>query len=81
MAGIADRAFAKSHSKGPLSYAQRKKLRSSSFAEPGERKYPLNNISHARNALARVAQFGSPSEQARVRAAVHRHFPQLAKEK
>jgi hypothetical protein len=77
MSDIADRAFAKKHAKGPLTYTQRKRLRSSSFAEPGERKYPINDINHARNALARVAQFGSPSEQARVRAMVHRNYPQL----
>jgi hypothetical protein len=41
----------------------------------GAGSYPINDPNHARNALARVAQHGSPSEQARVRAAVHRKYP------
>ena len=58
-----------------LSYAARKKLPRSGFAFPGTRKYPLPDISHGRNALGRVSQFGSSSEKARVRAAVHRRYP------
>ena len=61
---------------------------SSEFALPGHGKgpegkgagsYPIEDESHARNALARVAQHGSPAEQARVRAAVHRKFPGIGK--
>lgn len=59
-----------------MSAAQRNRLRSSSFALPG-RRYPIHDVSHARNALARVSQFGSPSEKARVRAAVHRRYPRI----
>lgn len=58
-----------------LTYGQRKALRPKSFVFPGTRKYPLPDISHGRNALARVSQFGSSSEKARVRAAVHRRYP------
>jgi len=57
-----------------LTYAARKKLKKGSFALPG-RRYPIENASHARNALARVSQYGTPSEKSRVRAAVHRKFP------
>jgi hypothetical protein len=60
-----------------LTYSKRKALKKSSFVFPGKRSYPIQNISHARNALARVAQHGSPAEQARVRAAVHHKFPSI----
>lgn len=53
----------------------RKKLKTSSFAIPEKRKYPINDESHARNALARVSQHGTPEEKRRVRAAVKRKFP------
>jgi hypothetical protein len=42
---------------------------------PKQRKYPINDRSHARNALARVSQHGSPAQKARVRAAVRRRYP------
>ena len=57
-----------------LSYAARKKLPGKVFALPG-RRYPIEDKAHARNALARVSQHGSPSEKSRVRAAVHRKYP------
>jgi hypothetical protein len=60
-----------------LTYKGRKQLPSSSFAEPGARKYPIEDASHARNALARVSQHGSPAEKARIRAAVKRKFPKI----
>ena len=52
----------------------RKRLKESVFALPG-RRYPIHDASHARNALARVSQHGTPSEKSRVRAAVKRKFP------
>jgi hypothetical protein len=60
-----------------LTTSERKQLKSSSFAEPGKRAYPIPDKSHARNALARISQFGSPAEKAKVRAAVHRKFPAI----
>lgn len=48
-----------------------------SFALGGQR-YPIHDIAHARNALARVAQHGSKSEQARVHAAVCRKYPSIS---
>jgi hypothetical protein len=39
-----------------LTSAKRKKLPKSKFAEPGERKFPVNDKNHARNALARASQ-------------------------
>jgi len=62
-----------------LTTAKRKKLRKSSFAIPSKRKYPIPDISHARNALARVAQHGTPSEKRQVRRAVYRKYPSLKK--
>jgi hypothetical protein len=57
----------------------RKKLSKKSFALPGKRKYPIPDKAHARNALARVAQHGTADEKKKVRAAVKRRFPSLAK--
>ncbi|MEP6648371.1 MAG: DUF6582 domain-containing protein [Lapillicoccus sp.] len=57
--------------------ANRKKLKKSSFALPDEEKYPIPDIDHARNALARVAQHGTPAEQKKVRAAVEKKYPSL----
>lgn len=60
---------------------QRNKLKGSSFAIPSKRKYPINDKSHARNALARVSQHGTPKEKAQVRRAVHRKYPSIGKKK
>lgn len=57
----------------------RNKLKKKQFALPGKRAYPIPDIAHARNALARVAQHGTPAEQKTVRAAVYKKFPELAK--
>jgi hypothetical protein len=58
---------------------QRKKLNKKSFALPGKRKYPIPDKAHARNALARVAQHGTPAEQKKVKAAVRTRFPSIGK--
>ena len=60
-----------------LSTASRNALSKKSFAEPGKRKYPIEDKAHARNALARVAQHGTPAEKAQVRAAVHKKYPDI----
>ena len=64
-----------------LTSAGRKRLKKSSFAEPGKRAYPIDTANRGRNALARVSQFGSPSEKKQVRAAVHRKYPGIGKKK
>jgi len=70
---------------GELSTKERKLLKKGSFAipskAPGPGSYPIPDIAHARNALARVAQHGTPEEQAQVRAAEYRKFPELKKNK
>jgi hypothetical protein len=66
-----------------LTAAARKKIPKSQFAVPGKRpgsgSYPIPDKSHARNALSRVSQHGSPSEKKRVRAAVHKKYPAIGK--
>ena len=63
---------------GHLTAAQRHKLPAKDFALSGER-YPIEDKNHARNALARVSQHGTSEEKARVRAAVHRKYPEIGK--
>ena len=60
---------------------KRKKLSKKSFALPNKRKYPIPDKTHARNALARVAQNGTPAEQRKVKAAVKKRFPSIGKKK
>jgi hypothetical protein len=71
-----------------LTTKARKALPSSSFALPGKGEgpsgkgsgsYPVPAKSHARNALARVAQHGTSAEKAKVRAKVHAKFPNIGK--
>jgi hypothetical protein len=64
-----------------LSTKDRKKLGKNSFALPEQRKYPIPDKAHARNALARVAQDGTPKEQKEVRAAVKKRYPGIGKHK
>jgi hypothetical protein len=67
-----------------LSSKRRQSLKSSQFALPGKGEgkggkgagsYPIPDESHARNALARVSQFGSSAEKATVRAKVSAKYP------
>ena len=58
-----------------LTGSQRRNLPRGDFAEPKQRKYPINDRSHARNALARVSQYGSPKQKAMVRSAVRKRYP------
>lgn len=57
-----------------LSSADRKKIPTSKFAEPAKRGYPIEDASHARNALARSAS-KSPAVKAKVKAAVKKAYP------
>ena len=50
-----------------LSTAARKALPAKAFAEPDKRKYPIENQAHAKNALARVSQSGTPAEKSKVK--------------
>jgi hypothetical protein len=61
-----------------LSIKQRKQIPAQDFAGP-DRSYPIEDPSHARNALSRVSQFGSPALKAKVRAKVHAKYPSIGK--
>jgi hypothetical protein len=69
-----------------LSTKARKKLPKSQFALPGKGEgpqgkgagsSPIPDTNHARNALARVAQHGTPAEKKAVRAKVHKKYPDI----
>lgn len=64
-----------------LTTAQRQRLRASQFAIPSRApesgSYPIDTENRARSALARVSQFGTPAEKARVRRAVKRKYPNM----
>jgi hypothetical protein len=68
--------------KATLTAAQRKELPKSAFVFPEKApdagSYPIHDMAHAKNALARSS--GKP-EEAKVRAAVHRRYPQLKPKK
>lgn len=62
-----------------LAAKQRNKLPKSKFAMPGKRAFPIDTKARARNALARVSQFGTKAQQKKVRAAVTKRYPSLKK--
>ncbi len=52
------------------------------FALPSKRKggkggYPIEDKSHARNALARVSEYGDSAQKAEVRKKVHAKYPSI----
>jgi hypothetical protein len=59
-----------------LTTATREKIPTGQFALPG-RRYPVEDVVHAKNALARVSQDGTPAEKATVRRKVHQLYPGL----
>lgn len=66
-----------------LTYGERKEMPEGEFALPGKRKggkggYPIEDASHARNALARVSQHGTPAEKSEVRRKVHAKYPGIS---
>jgi len=60
-----------------LTAAQRNALPRSDFAQPSKRKYPINDKSHARNALARVSQHGTADEKRKIRRKVAQRYPSI----
>lgn len=75
---------------GKLSSKARDRLPSSDFALPGRGdgksgkgsgSYPIPDASHARNALARVAQHGTPAEKKAVKAKVKAKYPGIGQKK
>ena len=61
-----------------LTEGAREDLPDSAFALPG-RKYPISDVAHAKNALARVSQFGTSAERETVRKKVYAKYPELKK--
>jgi len=70
VAGFAKRA-------AELTTEAREALPKSEFAEPKKEAYPIPDLEHGRNALARVSQFGSPAEREAVRKKVYAKYPEL----
>ena len=62
--------------KGRLKAKERHSLPDSDFAIPEKREYPINDESHARAALSMLHN-ASPEEQKRIKAAVHRRYPDI----
>jgi hypothetical protein len=60
---------------GKLTAKERNALPAKDFAGP-HRSFPVNDENHARNALARASQF-HPELKAKIRAKVHRKFPDI----
>lgn len=69
-----------------ITAAKRRSLNPSQFALPGRGEgpggkgagsYPIDTKARARNALARVAQHGTPAEQATVRRKVAAKWPSI----
>lgn len=59
-----------------LTTAQRNALPDSDFAGPG-RSFPIEDATHARNALARGAQNAGPKLQGKIKGKVERKFPKI----
>lgn len=62
-----------------LTTSGRNKLPAKDFAGP-DRSYPINDRSHARNALARVSQYGDPELKERVRRKVREKYPDISQD-
>ena len=63
-----------------LTFKEKKALPKSAFALKKGRydgAYPIPDLAHARNALARVSANGTPAEKAAVRRAVYAKYPEL----
>jgi hypothetical protein len=63
-----------------LTAKQRNAIPTKDFALKGRRE-PLNNKSHAEAALTMGMRKKTPTEKAEIRAAVHRKYPDLGKDK
>jgi hypothetical protein len=61
-----------------LTTNKRNRMRSSSFALPEKRAYPINDKSHAISALSRLYN-ATPSEQKQIKRAVDKRYPGLRK--
>lgn len=62
-----------------LTSKKREALPKKEFAG-SDRSYPIEDKNHAKNALARVSQFGTSDLKAKVRAAVKRKYPDISQD-
>ncbi len=62
-----------------LTSKARNQIADKNFAGP-DRSFPIEDKSHARNALSRVSQAPSAALKAQVRAKVHQKFPDIGKD-
>lgn len=62
-----------------LSAQRRKRLPKTTYALPSQRKYPIPDKTHARNALARAAQSKTSGSYSTVRKNVLKKYPSLKK--
>lgn len=60
---------------GRLTAKARNALPSSDFADPKDRKYPMEDASHARAAEGRAKEFAGPKLQKKVKAKAKKYFP------
>lgn len=80
-----DKGFRKVKVAAELDQAAREHIKPKNFAipkgdGPGDTgKYPIHDEEHARNALTRVDQYGTPQEKSQVYAAVAKKYPGLAR--
>lgn len=66
----------KTNKMAKLSYGQRKRLPAKEFIFPKERKFPIPDAAHARNALSRAGAKSSTVDEA-VKREVKRRFPSI----
>lgn len=64
-----------------LTTAQRDALPSSDFADPVHRKYPEEDAGHAKAALGRAGEYGTPAIKAAVRKKAAKKFGMTGKKK
>jgi hypothetical protein len=67
----------KTYPKGKLTFRQRKSLPSRLFVFPKKRSYPIENETHARNALSRVSRYGTQKQKEKVCKAVEKRYPEI----
>lgn len=75
MAGSMKSSLSKATNQHRNTKAGREAMPDSDFAIPERRMYRIDDAAHARDALARVVQDGTPADIARVRAAVAKRYP------
>lgn len=68
------------HRSGKLTYHERMRLPERDFVFPETRSYPIEDPSHARNALSRVSRFGTEEEKRKVCEAVYERYPEIHEE-